>query len=147
MDRSIEQTLLPEENVIFNNVDVMQGDCYLDAPNSDTLIWAPGYYSIYFNIYHQEPCQFSLFLNNALIAGTIVGSPTGSAQNSSSAIIYISPADVLYLPTPFSTTGTAALLHFRNHTSFAPVITLNGQSGSGSASPQIVATAVIFKLA
>jgi hypothetical protein len=147
MDRSSDQTLLPEDNVVFDNASVIQGDCYLDAPSGDVLIWAPGYYNMYFNIYHQEACQFSTFLNNNLIPGTIVGSPTGSAQNSSSAIFYISPTDILYLTTPFSPIGTAAVVNFRNHTSFAPVIHLNGQSGSGSASPQIVATSVIFKLA
>jgi hypothetical protein len=147
MDRTTDQTLLPEENVIFDEIDVIYGDCYMDNPSGDALIWSPGYYHVYFNIYHQEPCQFSLFLNNNVIQGTIVGSPSGAAQNSSSAIIYISPTDVLYLATSFSTIGTAAVLNFRNHTSFAPVIHLNGQSGSGSAVPQIVATAVIFKLA
>jgi len=147
MDRNTDQTLLPEENVIFDSVNVLQGDCYLNAPSGDVLFWAPGYFSIYFNIYHQEACQFSTFLNNNLIPGTIVGSPTGSAQNSSSSIFYIAPADILYLTTPFSPIGTAAVVNFRNHTSFAPVIHLNGQSGSGSASPQIVATSVIFKLA
>jgi hypothetical protein len=40
-----------------------------------------------------------------------------------------------------------AELNFRNHTSFAPIITLNGQSGSGSATPQIVAVAVIIRIA
>jgi hypothetical protein len=133
--------------VIFDGVNTLIGDCYLNTPSSDILIWSPGYYNVYFNIYHQEACQFSLFLNNNLVQGSIVGSPTGSAQNSSSAIVYISPSDILYYSTPFSTIGTAAVLNYRNHTSFAPVIHLNGQSGSGSASPQIVATTVVFKLA
>ena len=86
-------------------------------------------------------------MNGSPVPGTIVGSPTGAAQNSSSVIVFISPADILAYPTSLSPTGTAAALEFVNHTSFAPVITLNGQSGSGSATPQIVATSVIFQLA
>jgi len=59
-------------------------------------------------------------------------------------ILYISPADILFFTTGLSTIGTAAVIDFRNHTSFALSITLNGQSGS--VSPQIVATAVIIQI-
>ena len=147
LDRQSDQTLLAEDNVIFDTVALKYGDCDTFINSSDLLFWTSGYYHVYFNIYHQEPCQFTIFLNNLEYPGTIVGSPTGSSQNSSSAIIYLSPSDVLVTPTILSPTGFAANIQFRNHTSFAPVIKLNGQSGSGSAQPQIVATVTIFRLA
>ena len=123
------------------------GACGALSNTSQLLFWSAGYYNIYFNIYHLEPCQFTIFLNGAPILGTTVGSPTGSAQNSSSVIVYISPTDILYYPTGLSPSGFAATIEFVNHTSFAPVINLDGASGSGSAPNQIVATVVIFKLA
>jgi hypothetical protein len=145
--RLTEQILLAEENVIFDSIAVNYGDCGLIPSTSEVVLWAAGYYNVYFNIYHQEPCQFSVFLNDVIALDSIVGSPTGAAQNSSSLILQVVPSDLLYFPTSLSPSGFAAKIEFRNHTSFAPSITLNGQSGSGSASPQIVAVVVIFRLA
>jgi hypothetical protein len=122
------------------------GDCDIVLPSSDILLWTSGYYSIYFNVYHQEPCQFSVFVNNVVTTNGTVGSPTGSSQNSASIIIYLSPSDVLVNSTILSPTGSAAIINFRNHTSFAPIILLNGLTGSGSVAPQITATTVIFRL-
>lgn len=75
-----------------------------------------------------------------------MGSPAGSSQNSASIIIYLSPADVLVNSTILSPTGSAAIINFRNHTSHSPLVLLNGLAGSGSATPQITATTVIFRL-
>jgi hypothetical protein len=96
---------------------------------------------------HQEPCQFSVFKNDALLPGTTVGSPTGSSQNSGTSIFYISPADIAVSPTGLSPSGFAAKLQVVNHTSFVPLVTLNGLAGSGSVSPQMVASITLFKLA
>jgi hypothetical protein len=144
--RITDQILASEDNVIFDSIPTAIGGCGISLPSSDIYIWEPGYYHVYFNIYHLEPCQFTMFLNNLPEIDTIVGSPTGAAQNSSSAILYVSSAAVLVNPTSLSPIGTGAIVNFRNHTSFAPLITLNGQSGSGSATPQIVAVVVLFKL-
>jgi hypothetical protein len=146
VDRTTDQTLLAEDNVIFDTIAVKQGDCDAIINSSELLFWSAGYYHIYFNIYHQEPCQFTIFLNDNPIPGTTVGSPTGAAQNSSTVIVYISPLDLFYYPTNLSPSGFSAKIQFRNHTSFAPSITLNGQSGSGSVPNQVVATVSIFKL-
>jgi hypothetical protein len=101
---------------------------------------------MYFNVCHQEPCQMAVFMNNTLIKGTIVGSPTGSSQNSSTIIFHITASDVSGTATNLSPTGFAALIHLRNHTSFVPFVTLNGVGGSGSALPQIVANVSIHSL-
>jgi hypothetical protein len=101
---------------------------------------------MYYNLYHQEACQFSIFMNNALVPGSTIGSPTGSSQNSCTIIFQITAADVAGSPTEQSPTGFAAKLNVRNHTSFTPIVTLNGLTGSGYVSPQIVATITVFCL-
>ena len=144
-----EQLMVAEDNVIFDIHYAKKGDCDLSStlPTSDLLVWSTGYYHLYFNVYHIQPCQFSIFKNNVIVDGGIVGSPTGSSQNSVTVIIQINPEDILYYPTPLSlSTGLACLLQFRNHTSFADTVLLNGQSGSGSATPQITAVVVLHKL-
>ena len=138
---------MAEDPVIFDSVAIQYGACTLVAPSSKALFWESGYYKIYYNIYHQEPCQFAAFLNGNVITDSIVGSPTGSSQNSCSVIVYVSAADILFYPTSDSPIGTAAYIEFKNHTSYVFSVTLDGQSGSGSAMPQIVATASIYKLA
>jgi hypothetical protein len=43
-----------------------------------------------------------------------------------------------------SPSGKAAKINLRNHTSYVPVVTLNGIGGSGSATPQVVASMTII---
>ena len=143
----VEQILFTEDNVSFDSIAVQYGDCGINAPSTDIYVWSAGYYSVYFNVYHDEPCQFSAFLNNNIILDSVVGSPTGSSQDSVSLIVYFSPAAILVNSTSLSPSGTAALLQFRNHTSYSARVTLNGQYGSGSVTPQITACVVIIKLA
>ena len=148
VNRITDQIMVAQDNVSFDGNVIKMGACNLDTTNSENiLIWEPGYYHLYFNIYHTEPCQFSVFLNNIIVAESTVGSPTGSSQNSSTEIIYISANDVLFYATNLSSIGTAAYLNFRNHTSFSQIVTLNGQFGSGSVTPQITANVSLFKLA
>jgi hypothetical protein len=146
-DRSTDQTLAQEDSVIFDFPSIQYGSAVHPANSPDFFIWRSGYYHISFVLCHQEPCQFSIFMNGALLPGTTVGSPTGTSQNTLTAIVYISPSDVLGTPTVLSPTGFAAKLNVVNHTSFVPFVTLNGLGGSGSASPQMVASMVIFLLA
>jgi hypothetical protein len=143
-----DQIMVAEDNVSFNGIVIKMGACDLDVINPENiLIWEPGFYHVYFNVYHTEPCQFSVFLNNIMLSDSTVGSPTGSSQNSSTEIIYISPNDVLAYETRLSPIGTAAYLNFRNHTSFSQIVTLNGRFGSGSVAPQKTANVSLFKLA
>ena len=147
VDRVSDQILAQEDNVIWDDPSpIAVGSCGIALNSPIMEVWQAGYYKAFFNIHHNEPCQFSLFLNNVLIQGTITGSPTGSSQNSNAAIIYISAADISVSPSTLSPSGFSAFLTLRNHTSFVPLVTLNGQSGSGSANPQIVASFVLFLL-
>jgi hypothetical protein len=146
-DRATDQVLAQDDAVIFDQPGVSYGNCFHPNNSSNFYVWQSGYYHIFFNVCHQEPCQFSIFLNGALLPGTTVGSPTGASQNTLTAIAYISPADILVTPTGFSPSGFAADLQVVNHHSFVPFVTLNGLAGSGSASPQMVAACSIFLLA
>ena len=92
-----------------------------------------------------EPCQFSLFKNNVVVQGATFASPTGSTQNSHSIILEIYPNDINQV-TPISPFNIACKLSVINHTSYAPVIELNGVGGAGSAPNEVVATLTIILL-
>jgi len=147
IERFANQVIGPEQPVIFDTLSAKYGDCDWVLNTSPIVLWTPGYYKVLYNIYHVEPCQFTVFLNGIPIIGTTVGSPIGASQNASTNIIYLSPADVLVTPTSLSPSGFAATLEFVNHTSYSPTINLSNNTGSGSAVPQIVATVSIFRLA
>ena len=65
-----------------------------------------GDYKVSFSVSGVEPGQFALFINDAMVAGTVYGSGAGTQQNSGQAIITIGANDVLTL---------------RNHSSAAAV--------------------------
>jgi hypothetical protein len=144
-DSSMDQFLVAEQAVMFESTAIFRGDCYHTATDTKMYFWRPGFYHIYRNLYHQEACQFALFMNGVPVPGTTHGSPTGSSQNSSASIIEITPADFTTALSQ-SPSGFAAALEIVNHTSFIPVISLNGLNGSGSSSPQVTANVTIFLL-
>jgi hypothetical protein len=140
--------LVPQEgNVNFDNNKVIFGSCGHVIGTSDMFFWQPGYYHIVSNLSHVEPCQFSMYLNNVLVAGSTTGSPTGSTQNYNTAIVEIGPADMI-TPTDLSPTGFAALFQIRNHTSFPTLgVQLDGNAGSGSETVQTNAEFLAILLA
>jgi len=147
VDSVTEQVLAAEQAVSFDSAAVVYGGIAHVANTPDMYIWQTGFYHVYFNVYHLEACQITSFLNGVPLDGTVTGSPTGSSQNSSTFIIYISPSDVLVTPTLLSPTGFAAKLNLVNHSSYVPLIHLDLASGSGSVPNQINATMTIFRLA
>jgi len=143
----VDQFIPTEAPVFFNNTNSQSGKCKHIIGDSNLYFWQAGYYHIYTNLYHQEACQFSLFLNGVVVTGSTIGSPTGASQNSTSLIIAVNPGDISTpVSTSISPTGFAAVFELKNHTSFVPVITLNGIGGSGSALPQVTATITLFLL-
>jgi hypothetical protein len=145
LDRETDQLIAQEASVIWDKNAILYGDCGHVIGQDNWYIWRPGFYHVYYNLYHQEACQFTLFKNGLPLPGTTTGSPTGSSQNSSALIILITPAD---FTSPFNGApgGVAAQFKLTNHTSFVPLVLLNGLSGSGSATPQITATMTMFLL-
>ena len=86
------------------------------------IVTTPGDYEVTFSVSGTEPNQFALFLNGALVAGTVYGSGAGTQQNNGQAIITIAAGDVLTL---------------RNHSSAAAVTlatTIGGTQANVNAS-------------
>jgi hypothetical protein len=106
-------------------------------------IWQPGFYFVHINIHHIQPCQNAIFKNGLpVIAGTFA-SPTGSSQNSHSVIIEILPEDIIF-ENPF--VPLASFIQLVNHTSYAPLVELDGSLGAGSALPSVLVTMSIILL-
>jgi hypothetical protein len=59
-----------------------------------TLVNA-GIYKVAFSVSGTEPNQMALFVNGALVPGTVYGSGAGTQQNSGQAIVTIAAGDVL----------------------------------------------------
>jgi hypothetical protein len=146
VDRETDQEINVEEAVIWNANQVIYGGAGHNSGETQLYIWDTGYYHVYYNLYHQEPCQFSMFKNGTVLPSLTTGSPTGASQISGTSIILLNESDFT-TPTILSPSGFAASLEIVNHSSYAPAIHLNGLTGSGSATPQTVATVTIFKLA
>jgi hypothetical protein len=79
------------------------------------------------------------------INGTTFSSPTGATQSTLTLIIYIDDSDMI-TATPLSPSGLACKIQLTNHTSYAPLISLNGTSGAGSAEPDVVANLTLIFL-
>ena len=149
----VDQFIATEHAVLFDQQTFLQ-NCARSPDDFSIYLWVTGIYKFYTNIFHNEPCQFSLIKNGSggslvsggtVVPGSVIGSPTGSSQNSTCVILEITPAD-LVVPTGLSPSGFSAQIQVVNHTSFAPIITLNGVGGSGSAVNQVTCTLTGFLL-
>jgi hypothetical protein len=131
------QQLVAEQAIHYNFASALVGDVAFLNNDDAVYVWRAGYYLLSTTLHHQEPCQFSIVKNDVgVIPGGIFSSPTGSTQNSITLILYIDPAD-LSTPTPLSPFGVACKVQVKNHTSYAPVIHLDGSSGAGGAEPDM----------
>jgi hypothetical protein len=139
------QTIATEQSISFDGFTSKYGSCGHLPGDIDVWVWQPGSYHIITKLHHVEPCQFSLFLNGQVVVGAIYSSPTGSSQNANSIILDIYPSDISQ-PTNVSPTGFGAKLNVANHTSYAPIIEIDGVGGAGSAGPDITAIMTVFLL-
>jgi len=99
------------------------------ATGTSTIAFVtPGTYKVTFSVSGVEPNQFALFLNGAMVPGTVYGSGAGTQQNTGQAILII---------------PTAGVLTLRNHSSSAAV-TL--QTLAGGTQTNVNASVVIEKL-
>ena len=144
LDRQTEQLLAKEDAIIWDANPIKVGNIDNTLNTSEIYVWKPGYYFVYYNLYNQQPCQFSLFKNGNVVQGSTICSGSGNSQNSSALVLLISPSDLIS-PTSLSPTGLAAKIEVVNHTSTVPTIKLSILNG-GSASPQITATVSMFLL-
>jgi hypothetical protein len=128
------QFLTQEQAVSFDTFTSKWGSTGHLPGDTDIWVWQAGSYFIYTNIHHTEPCQFSLYKNNNTMLGGIYCSPTGATENGNNIILDIYQSDISE-PTTVSPTGFGCKLRLVNHTSYAPIIHINGVSGGGSAGP------------
>ena len=54
-----------------------------------------GDYKVTFSVSGTEPSQMALFVNGALVAGTVYGSGAGTQQNTGQVIVTVGAGDVL----------------------------------------------------
>jgi len=94
-----------EANVVFDTNGVLNGVTHAPGTANIALVSA-GTYKVTFSVTGTEPNQFGLFVNGALVPGTIYGSGAGTQQNTGQVIATFGAGDVLTL---------------RNHSSSAAV--------------------------
>ena len=125
VNRETEQLLAKDDAIIWTSNKIKVGDISHVVNASGIYIWRPGYYMVYYNLCHRQPCQFSLFKNGAFVDGSTINSTIDSSQNSSFVIVRIDSSDF----TSLSPSGLAAKLEVVNHTptvQHAPLVTLTG---------------------
>ncbi|MBW7458376.1 collagen-like protein, partial [Paenibacillus sepulcri] len=118
-----------EADVIFDTNGLLTPGITHAPGTTQIAVTDAGTYEVTFSVSGVEPNQFALFLNGALVAGTIYGSGAGTQQNNGQAIIALASGDVLTL---------------RNHSSSAAV-TL--QTLAGGTQANVNASVVIKRLA
>jgi hypothetical protein len=124
----IAETVAIEADITFDTNGLITPGITHAPGTSSILITTPGNYEVTFSVSCVEPNQFALFLNGALVAGTVYGSGAGTQQNKGQALLTIAAGDVLTL---------------RNHSS-ASAITL--QTLAGGTQTNVNASIVIKKL-
>jgi hypothetical protein len=100
------QTVPIETDVIFDANGILKPGISHTPGTAQIIVTNPGSYEVTFFASGVEPNQFALFLNGALVTGTVYGSGAGTQQNNGQAIIALAAGDVLTL---------------RNHSSSAAV--------------------------
>jgi hypothetical protein len=100
------QTVPLEADVTFSNNGIITSGITHAPGNAGIAFTSVGIYKVTFSVSGVEPGQFALFINGALVPGTVYGSGAGTQQNSGQVLISIAAGDVLTL---------------RNHTSAAAV--------------------------
>jgi len=93
----LAQSVAIEADVPFDTNGILTPGI-IHAPSSTTIgIVNAGVYKVDFSVSGTQPNQFALFLNGALVPGTIYGSGAGTQQNTGQAIFTIGSGDVITL--------------------------------------------------
>jgi hypothetical protein len=144
LNRETEQQLAKEEAIQWTLKSVKLGDIDNITNTSEILIWKAGFYSVYYNLCCQHPCNFALVKNGDIVSGSAVSSISGLTQSSTLLIMCVNKTD-LSLPTSISPTGFASKIEVVNYTSTIPNIRLVCLN-SRDTFPQMVATISISLL-
>jgi hypothetical protein len=140
------QIVNTEDSIVYDTHTAMMGNCLHIPSTSAVWIWETGYYYVSIGIQHTEPCQFGIIKNGIFsVDGGLFSYVSGATHNTSSLILHIQESDLISANS-FSPTGFACKLEIKNHTSYAPTISLNAANSAGSASPEVVASFSVILL-
>jgi hypothetical protein len=140
----VEQSIDLEQAVLFNKTGFAIGTINHINNTGNILFGSIGYYLVIAKIYHLYSVQIAAFLNGVLIPGSVVGEPATTSVALIHIIIEVTAADLL--PNVLSSTGVAATMQIRNHSSYITPIVLDGRAGSGSDLTQTNASIMIIQI-
>jgi len=101
------ETVAIEADVTFDSNGTMTPGITHATGAAGIALGSPGDYKITFSVSGTEPNQMALFLNGALVTGSIYGSGAGTQQNTGQVIV--------------SVPGTGEVLTLKNHSSSSAV--------------------------
>lgn len=132
--------------IIFETCSTMDGASSFTDLSSSVLIWRSGTYSVNYNIYHIEGCQFSLVKNGTtIVPGSTVGTIAGSSQCSNSFLIDISESDFL-TPTGLIPYTMGCQFQIVNNTTYVPSVVLYDASALNYTVPLVNATLSFYQI-
>jgi hypothetical protein len=121
--------VLPEEPLIFDSQRMVAGNIGHILNTGEVYVWEAGVYFLHFELFHLEPAQFGVFLNDVYYADSTESNQSSATILSSTLLVRISNEDLIPTDSPF---GIAAKIQIKNHTSFPPLgVTVDGHSGTG----------------
>ena len=91
------ETVAIEAPVPFSDNGILTSGITHAPGDPGVAFTSAGDYKVTFSVSGTEPSQFALFLNGAMVTGTIYGSGAGTQQNTGQAIFRINAGDVLTL--------------------------------------------------
>lgn len=103
--QSTAESVAPQTDVTFDTNGPIFGAIAHTVGDSVITINTPGNYKVIFSVTAQQANQFALFLNGALVAGTIYGSNDTDQQNTGVAIITVAGSSTLTLRNYISATS------------------------------------------
>lgn len=86
-----------EATVAFSNNGILTSGITHAPGNAGVAFTVAGDYKVTFSVSGVEPGQFAIFINGAMVAGTVYGSGAGTQQDNGQAIITLAANDVLTL--------------------------------------------------
>jgi hypothetical protein len=124
-------TVAPETDISFDSNCPIFGAIAHVPGSTDIVISNPGDYSVLFNVTGATVNEFSLFLDNQLVGGTIFGSDNNNQQNTGQAIITVA--------------SVPATLTLRYHSNI-PILSVQLQTPAGGTQPNVTASIFLQKL-
>lgn len=120
------------------------GDCGHIPGSKELEIWRSGTYFVSYNVYHDEPFQCAIFLNNNLVVGSLIGDQNSGTVVLNGILLEILPGDINQ-PSSLSPSNLSAKITLRNHSSFSPVgVLIDGHEGSGSQTGQTNVNVILY---